>query len=119
MNKTAKDKIKRFERRVTEIIKSRRERNESIEALGRKRVCLQVFDCINGDVCENFKTYFELLNNNTRNKNKLLRLPRIKLESSRHSFYFNGAKTYNELPLSIRKETSRSKFPSSLNNYFS
>ena len=40
MNKTAKDKIKRFERRVTEIIKSRRERNESIEALGRKRVCI-------------------------------------------------------------------------------
>ena len=34
------DYIKRFERRAAEIIKSRKERNESIEALGITQVCL-------------------------------------------------------------------------------
>ena len=40
--------------------------------------------------------------NNTRNNNRLIRLPKIRLESSKRSFFYFGAKCFNELPLSVR-----------------
>ena len=38
----------------------------------------------------------------TRNNNCMLRLPRVKLEVAKQSFYFGGAKLYNALPLDLR-----------------
>ena len=77
-----------------------------------------MYDTITGNVCENFMNYFEVLNNNTRNKNKLLKLPRIKLESSCKRFGFNGAKTYNELPLHVTSAESKEEFKKLLNYAF-
>ena len=53
------------------------------------------------EMCENFKDYFTLMNNSTRNRGKLLRLPRVKLESTKESFYFNGANFFNSLAIQL------------------
>ena len=120
VNKTQSQRISSFERRANELIfgQNSSERVPKIENLAKKRLCIQVFDCIHGATCSNFQNYFEIMDNRTRNKNKIIRLPKIKLESSRKSFYFNGAKCFNELPLSIREIDTKSKFRSVLNEFF-
>ena len=42
----------------------------------------------------------------TRNSECLIRLPCIKTEYARKSFYFMGAKRYNKLPIDFRKAES-------------
>ena len=73
-------------------------------------MCVQVFKCMNGEICENFNGYFDVLYNKTRNSGKLLRLPRVKLESTKKTFRFTGAKFYNELPIDVRSATSTKEF---------
>ena len=69
-------------------------------------------------MCNNFESYFDVLKNNTRNGNKLLRLPRVKLESTKKSFKFTGAKLYNELPIEVRSATSTKMFASLFDKVF-
>ena len=57
------------------------------------------------------------MENQTRNNNKLIRLPAIRLELSRKSFYFNKAKSFNNLPINLREIELRSQFRSKLNKY--
>ena len=38
----------------------------------------------------------------TRNNNKLLKLPKVKLEFGKKSLRFQGAKIFNSLPIAIR-----------------
>lgn len=120
--KTYQLKLENLEKRANRIIFKknvpRKSKPASIKDLLRKRLCLQVFKCVHGDVCETFVNYFEKMTNNTRNKNHLLRLPKIKLESSRKSFFFNGAKTFNELPLKIRASTSIEDFVKLYEEFF-
>ena len=116
---TQHQRISSFERRANELIfGSSPEKIPKIVSLAKLRMCNLVFDCLNGNVCSNFVNYFELMKNQTRNNNKLIRLPAIRLESSRKSFYFNGAKSFNDLPINLREIESRSQFRSKLNEYF-
>jgi hypothetical protein len=48
----------------------------------------------------------------------LLRLNIIKTEYARRSFYYMGAKVYNERPLEIRKAESTNDFEKQLNEHF-
>ena len=52
-----------------------------------------------------FDSYFEVMNHgmNTRRNKFCLRLPPVKLENAKHSFYYGGAKLFNSLPDSERK----------------
>lgn len=112
-NNTHKQKIESLEKRAQKIIfNGKRDCKEigSIDNLLRKKLCEQVFKCIHGDTCVNLKNYFEIMSNNTRNENILLRVPRIKLESTKKSFYFTGTKFFNDLPASTRGAESISKF---------
>ena len=70
-----------------------------------KHACKIVKKVITGDICSNLKGYFEVNNQSkqTRNANFLLKVPRIKLETVRSTFYYMGVKFYNDLPLSLRK----------------
>jgi len=56
--------------------------------------------------------YFEknVHSKKTRNASNLLKLPKIKLEVARGSFFYMGAKLYNELPLDTRKSCSFNDF---------
>ena len=70
---------------------------------------------------ENFRNYFTLTANNiaTRNNGYLVKLPNVKLAVAKKSFYFQGGKLYNNLPLEIRKMESFPMFCSSLREHFS
>ena len=74
--------------------------------------CKIVKKVITGDICSNLKGYFEVNNHSkqTRNANFLLKVPRIKLETVRSTFYYMGVKFYNDLPLNLRKVESYKEF---------
>jgi hypothetical protein len=102
---TYKNKVKSFEKRARDIICKGNMHQTSlptIENIINKRLCQNVYKCLTGDVCEILQTYFEIMNNNTRNKGILIRLPKVKLECYKKSFYFNGAKCFNQLPSEVR-----------------
>jgi hypothetical protein len=112
-NETHKKKVKSFENRARKIIYKDCQivpGIPSIEHLMKKRLLQNVYKCLNGETIENFKNYFEILTNNTRNKNILLRMPKIKLESSKKSFFYYGAKCFNELPSEIRAAQNMREF---------
>ena len=64
-----------------------------------------------GEVGDPFENYFEFLNTtvNTRNKSILLRLPKLKLEDGRRSTKYLEAKTFNELPIEVRRHCKEKK----------
>ena len=86
----------------------------------KKNACCIVRKCINNTICDNFTKYFELFEHdvNTRNNCKMIRLPKVKLEFARKSFYYSGAKIYNELPLIIRTSESYIDFKKLLKEHF-
>ena len=92
-----------------------------IEARMKMKACITVKKCLNDDTCDNFKTYFELHNHSirTRNNKKLVKLPKVKLEFGKKAFKFQGAKAYNDLPLSIRESDNFTDYRGKLVAYFS
>ena len=101
-----KNKITSLENRARRVIGDA-SKVPSSEQIKRKRVVSFVHRCINkNDVCENFDNYFQMNDTtiNTRNKGTMVRLPRIRLEIARSSFYYKGALTFNSLPRDVRSE---------------
>ena len=64
--------------------------------------------------CECFDGYFTLMNNNTRNNEVLLRLPKVKLETGKNTFRFMGAKLFNDLPVDLPRNVGKGNFLSQL-----
>ena len=93
----------------------------SIEKQIYKRACILVRKSLSYVLCDNFENYFTINKHakETRNHLLLLNLPKVKLKFSRKSFYFYGAKLYNELPNAIRSEKSFSSFITKLGDHFS
>jgi len=89
-----------------------------IDNIIKKRLCLQVYDCINNNTCEPLNSYFEILENNTRNKGTLIRLPKANLETYKKSFHFYGAKMFNSLSRECRSAKSKAEFSRLLDKYF-
>ena len=58
------------------------------------------------------------MSNKTRNCNNLLRLPKIRLEATKKSFYFNGATVFNELPKEVRCASTITEFVKLYNKVF-
>ena len=79
--------------------------------------CMLVKKCLQGQTGSYvFNKYFEIQNNgrHTRNENCSIKLKPIKLEVSRQSFYYNGAKLFNSLPREIRLKRDQADFQPSL-----
>ena len=78
---------------------------KSPETIIRSRALVTVRKCIEGDICNSFRSYFEIHHHtkSTRDSGTLLKLPNLKLEFFRGSFCCSGAKLYNELPSEIRQ----------------
>ena len=71
-----------------------------------KQVLSMVLKCLRHEFDHNvLDQYFDSIKHNkhTRNNKFSLKLPEIKLEIARASFYFGGVKMFNKLPLEIRK----------------
>ena len=80
--------------------------------------CTLTFRCIKKDLCENFNDYFDIIESKhvTRNNKNLIRLPKVRLECAKKGFHFIGAKTFNELPIVIRKAECLNDFKIKLRN---
>ncbi len=79
---------------------------------------LLVRKCLNKKLCTNFHDYFVINEHNarTRNRNILLRIPKVKLEFAKNGFFFMGARLYNSLPRAIRESTD--DFEKKVNLFF-
>ena len=68
------------------------------------------FRCMSGKVPVSFKQYFKRNScpyELRKNKNNLM-IPRVNTEIARGSFYYSGAKLYNNLPNKIKTSLSMS-----------
>ena len=78
----------------------------------KRRIAIYVHQCLINNVYKNFENYFEVIESkiNTRNNGTLIRLPNMKLEVTRKSFFFQGGYEYNTLPREIRSEKNHKHF---------
>ena len=111
-----------FERRVKEVTgyKQRRKKQINLVNIRKQRICSFVHKVVMGEVGDPFENYFEFLNTtfNTRNKNILLPLPKLKLEYGRRSTKYHRAKIFNDLPIEVCRHCKENNFNSILKNYF-
>ena len=93
---------------------------KSIESRMMINACSFVKQCLNGKSCESFQNYFQINKHSkeTRNNDKMLKFPSIKLEFGKKSFRFQGVKIYNNLPLEIRESRNTTDFKEKLNAHF-
>ena len=72
------------------------------------------------NVCRNFENYFEVIESeiNTRNNGTLIRLPKVKLEVTRKSFFFQGGYEYNTLSREIRSEKNNINFKEKIRQFY-
>ena len=106
LNNTQINMLKSISRRIISVSSTTIiDFNKEIE----KHASKTVRKCIDKSVCENFHNYFKLRshNMNTRNNNISIELPKCKLEFSKRSFYYMGAKIYNGLPREIRESEGK------------
>jgi hypothetical protein len=90
-NRTQLSKFNSIERRSARIIGTKRV--PSIKNRIEIRANVIVRNALNGMLCSNFNNYFTINTHAklTRNGNFLIKLPKIKLEFARSSFYYFGA----------------------------
>ena len=79
----------------------------NMDSLIRRKVCQFVKECLDNKVCGNFQGYFEINSHykGTCSNPILVKLPKVKLEYTRKSFRFSGAKIYNDLPKHLHLES--------------
>ena len=80
----------------------------SISSCIKQGAMLEVFKCVNGHAPSQFEDYFEILNHcfDTRGNNNSLRLPKIRTETGKRSFKYQGASIFNELLSELINERS-------------
>ena len=79
---------------------------KSIKSVADNQVYSLVKKCLEKELDHHvFDNYFHVIDHSkkTKNNKRLIRLPRIKLEASRPSFYFGAAKIYNDIEMPRRK----------------
>ncbi len=92
----------------------------SIKSACNRLSILDVWKCLNGTAPETFNDYFKRIehNINTRNNGENVVLPKVKTESGRKSFMFQGAKLFNSIPTILKEELSIIKFRSEVQDTF-
>ena len=124
LSETKMKQLKAFHDRCLKIVYDGEKSNEGLPSVmnaNKIRACKLVRKCIDKDICDIFKDYFAIQDHGkeTRNATNSLKMPKIRTEYARKSFYYTGAKIYNELPLKIRKITNATAYENSLKDHFS
>ena len=99
-------KMESIERRSRSIISSRAGNPvPSIVQSLHKKACKTVRQCVDKCICTNFHQYFQIHEHdfNSRNKGYSVKIPKVKSDFARQSFYFLGANIYNNMPIEIRQ----------------
>ena len=111
---TQKRRLLSIDRRIQQIV-GEANNLPSIETIMKRDTCLFVKKCLNNELCSNFENYFDVIGHNKNTRQGLyLRLPAIRLESTKNSFFFAGAKLFNNLPNDIRNTRETSTFKGNL-----
>ena len=86
----------------------------------KKRACVIVRNCINNRLPHPMQNYFSLLHHAkcTRNNKLSIALPKVKTETARGGFYYQGALLYNLLPVCTRSFGDEKSFANKLNEFF-
>ena len=86
----------------------------------KRRIATHVHQYLANNVCKNFENYSEVVESkkNTRNNGTLIRLPKLKLEVTRISFFFQGGYEYNTLPREIRSEKNHKNFKANIRKFY-
>ena len=118
-------RLRSIEKRSINIVKSKGPPDAvlkipTIKNQMKKSVCKFVFDCLQRNVCEPFKDYFQRSKHEkcTRNNNHTVKLPLMKTKTGQKCVVFAGGRIFNELPLDARKIESRIAFAYFLNEHF-
>ena len=117
LTKTQSDKLLLLERRASRITGKK---VKGIECIIKKSAINMVYKVfVNDNVCENINDYLAINYHakNTRNGNKLLKLPRVKLDFSKRSVKYTGAILYNDFLLNIRACENDQNFRKLFNYY--
>ena len=90
----------------------------SVVEIKKRRACMLVRKILDNDICGSLIGHFTRNKHDrvTRNSDCFAILPKIKTDYARRSFYFMGAKVYNELPLDIRKTVDYKEFVNKLSS---
>ena len=123
ISNTRENKVSSFHNRAMKIIILNSKNELKIKtpvSTNQIKACQLVRKCLDGNVCSNFTNYFvkRAHHQATRNNSYQLELPKIRLEYSRGSFYYMGAKLCNDLPLQIRKTNDYNSFNILLVDHF-
>jgi hypothetical protein len=93
-----------------------------LDKLIRKKACDVVRKCLEKIFAVTSIIILKLITivmHNTRNRNNLIKLPKVKLEFGRHAFRFAAARIYNyDLRCEIRAEKDNKIFWKLLENYY-
>ena len=117
-NDTECKKLQSFDRRANFIIKS------TVTLIGsclNRDICMLVKRCLLNEFnLDTFNNYFEIFDHkmNTRNNNHSIRLPRVKLELVRNSFFLASGIRYISLPLELRQVDDILLFKRRLKEHF-
>ena len=108
LNRSSTECINKIDRRASKIVNKREVVRHTINPttnIIKRQACCLVKKCLLGETNNNtLCNYFEINNHeqNTRNRNALIRLPKVRLEIARNGFFFMGGKIYNTLPVEMR-----------------
>lgn len=110
-------KLSSLDNRIAQITTKKQ---SSIENEIKKHSVILVKKCLNGEVCENFETFFTIRNHkvNTRNNGLMLQVPKVRLQLAKFGFRSMGVKFYNELPIEHRQAESSTTFRKLVTDYF-
>ena len=92
LTRTQQTKLKSLDNRAKNIIGGN-VKLRSLENRMKVKACTFVKQCSNGNTCESFKNYFEINKHSfkTRNGNKLVKIPSVKLEFGKKPLRFQEA----------------------------
>ena len=122
---TMTQKFENLQEKALKIIYCQANQNREIRfgsILNQKKLkaaCL-IFKCLQGKSIPVFSSYTTEIcyNYRTRNNNISLRLPLLRTEAARRSFWFQEPRCYYELPLEIRSFNSFVLFNCRLKEYY-
>eukprot|EP00794_Sanderia_malayensis_P001521 gene1521-1682_t len=121
LNRTQENKLNSFHNRAMQMV-AKNQRSEIISPNNavKKGACVLVYNILQNNVCHALNQYFMCQEHckNTRNNHCSVYLPRIRTEYARKGFYYMGAKTFNELPLSARTPDNASDFMKIMNTIY-
>ena len=113
--------FERIQIRASKVINSQRSsvRLPSVNEIRNRSCVLEVFKCLNGLAPKAFQDYFKRVSHTkcTRATNMNIALPKIKTESGRKTFAYQGAILFNKLSSDLKTEQSLLRFKSGCKSF--